>query len=204
MQEELDRIQELIKTAEKQINYNNIPEVQKPEVETAEGAEVELSSNGSKAEITVKEGYELEDVLVNGESQGKVTALTGLKTGDKVQVLVKKMKSAEEILMDELDNIQLTARSKSTKLNGKKAIKIWWYEADSDDIEFFDGYQVFRSVKRYSGFGKKPFFTTEKTSYTNNKDLKSGNTYYYKVRGYVELDGKKYYSEWSKKAWRTF
>ena len=204
MQEELDRIQELIKTAEKQINYNNIPEVQKPEVETAEGAEVELSSNGSKAEITVKEGYELEDVLVNGESQGKITTLTGLKTGDKVQVLVKKMKSAEEILMDELDNIQLTARSKSTKLNGKKAIKIWWYEADSDDIEFFDGYQVFRSTKRYSGFGKKPFFTTEKTSYTNNKDLKSGNTYYYKVRGYVELDGKRYYSDWSRKAWRKF
>ncbi|MBR4861475.1 MAG: hypothetical protein IKU09_04670, partial [Firmicutes bacterium] len=203
MQEELDRIRELIKTAEKQINYNNIPEVQKPEVETAEGAEVELSSNGTKAEITVKEGYELEDVLVNGKSQGKVTTLTGLKTGDKVQVLVKKMKSAEEILMGELDGIQLTARSKSTKLNGKKAIKIWWYEADGDNTDFFDGYEVFRSVKRYSGFGKKPFFTTEKTSYTNNKNLKSGNTYYYKVRGYVELNGKKYYSDWSRKAWRT-
>ncbi len=204
MKDEISRIQNLIKAVEKQITYNNIPEVQKPKVETGEGAEVALSGDGTKAEITVKDGYELEDVLVNGKSMGKVTTLTGLKTGDKVQVLVKKMKSAEEILMGELDGIQLAARSKSTKLNGRKAIKIWWYEADGDNTEFFDGYQVFRSVKRYSGFGKKPFFTTEKTSYINNKDLKSGNTYYYKVRGYVELDGKKYYSDWSKKAWRTF
>ena len=191
-----------LKVSRRSSSGGYVPPVQKPEIDIEDGASAQLSKDGKSAEITVEKGYELEDVLVNGKSMGKVTHLTGLKTGDKVQVLVKKAASAEEILQGELDGIQLIARSKSTKLNGKKAIKIWWHEADGDDVEFFDGYEVFRSTKRYSGFGKKPFFTTTKTAYTNNKGLKSGNTYYYKVRGYVELDGKKYYSGWSKKAWR--
>ena len=207
IQEELDRIKELIKTADKQLSYNSIPDVQKPEVESGEGADVKLTNYGSKAEITVKEGYELEDVLVNGKSQGKVTTLTGLKSGDKVEVITRLMEtpSEEPEPGSAASEVQLVARSKVTVLNGKKAIRISWYDetgAKLDDI--FDGYEVFRSTKRYSGFGKKPFFTTTKTSYTNNKDLKKGNTYYYKVRGYVEVDGKKYYSDWSKKAWRTF
>lgn len=96
---------------------------------------------------------------------------------------------------------KLVTRSKLTTLKGKKAVKVWWYEKDGDMD--FDGYQVFRSTKRYSGFTKKPIFTTTKTSYYNTKSLKSGNTYYYKVRGYQKINGKKYYTDWSTKAWRT-
>ncbi len=205
IQTELDQIAELQKRIDNLKYAASLPDVQKPEIDTEEGASVELNPFGNTADITIEDGYELVDVLINGESVGKVTELTGLKTGDKVQVLVKKAAAAVEILLGEIDEISLVTRSRSAKLNGKKAIKIWWYDEDGADIdEIFDGYQVFRSVKRYSGFGKKPFFTTKRTEYWNNRDLKAGNTYYYKVRGYVTLDGKKYYSEWSRKAWRKF
>ena len=66
-----------------------------------------------------------------------------------------------------------------------------------------DGYEVFRSTKRYSGFGTEPYFTTSKTSYVNNKGLVRGKTYYYKVRGFVEINGERYYTGFSTKAFRV-
>jgi len=67
----------------------------------------------------------------------------------------------------------------------------------------FDGYEVYRSTRRYSGFGTEPFFTTSKTQYINNKGLKKGETYYYKVRGFKFVNDEKVYTEHSFKAWRT-
>ena len=66
----------------------------------------------------------------------------------------------------------------------------------------FDGVEIFRSVKRYKGYGTKPFFETEKDAYYNTQ-IEKGSKYFYKVRGYVEIEGEKYYTGWSKKAWRT-
>jgi hypothetical protein len=92
------------------------------------------------------------------------------------------------------------ARSKMTTLKGKKAIKLTWSVPEGVD---YDGFEVFRSTKRYSGFGAKPFWTTTKTSYTNNKGLEEGKTYYYKVRAFKVVNGEKVYSDWSLNAWRT-
>ena len=153
----------------------------------------------------MEKGYELEDVLVNGKSVGKVTHLTGLKTGDKVQVLVKEAKSEKEILLEKMEGIQLVARSSSSRVKGKRAIKITWYDRNGEDItELFDGFEVYRSEQRFKGYGTKPYFETTRAVYWNTKELKPGETYYYKVIGYVIIDGKKYYSEQSLKAWRTF
>ena len=91
------------------------------------------------------------------------------------------------------------AKSKLSKLNGKKAVKVTWNVPGGMKL---DGYEVFRSTARYSGFGKTPYFTASKTSYINNKDLVKGKTYYYKVRGFVEINGEKYYTKFSTKAFR--
>jgi len=108
--------------------------------------------------------------------------------------------AAEEAEIAAIEAAKFKARSKMTRLNGKKAVKVTWNAPDELNL---DGYEVFRSVKRYSGFGTKPIWTTVKTTYTNNKGLESGNTYYYKVRGYKVVNDELVYTDWSYKAWRT-
>ena len=90
-------------------------------------------------------------------------------------------------------------KSKAVKRNGKKVIKLTWNVPE--DVQF-DGFEIYRSTKKNSGYGTEPYFTTTKTSYTNTKNLKAGKTYYYKVRAFVVINGEKVYTEYSLKAWR--
>ena len=181
-----------------------IPTVEKPTIEAGEGVKVTLSADGTKATITVEEGYVLTDVVLNGVSKGKVTEVKGLKTGDKLVVTVEKQKTVptKAEIQAQLKEQILAARSRVvTMKNGKKAVKITWINENGELMDF-DGVEIFRSTKRYSGYGKTPIYDTENEAYYNTA-VKAGTKYYYKVRGYVEFEGEKIYTEWSKKAWRT-
>ena len=105
--------------------------------------------------------------------------------------------------INKVKNAKLMTRTKKSTLKGRKSILISWYMSDGSKINTkdFDGFQVFRSTKKNSGYGKKPFFTSKTTKYNNNKNLKKGKLYYYKVRGFKVIDGKTYYTAWSKKGW---
>ena len=105
-----------------------------------------------------------------------------------------------------LDSSRLVARSKLVTLkNGRKGIRITWSDKNGAEMNF-DGVEIYRSTKK-NRFGKKPFYATKggKSAgyYINSKSLKSGVTYYYKVRGYVLIDGQKHYTDLSLKAIRT-
>ena len=106
----------------------------------------------------------------------------------------------EKATIAQVKESKFVARSVMSTLNGKKAVKVTW--TTPEGVEF-DGYDIFRSTERYKGFGTKPYFSTTNKTYKNNKALKKGNTYYYKVRGYKVVNGEKVYSQWSTKAWRT-
>lgn len=101
-----------------------------------------------------------------------------------------------------VEGLQLVARSEMSTAKGKKAVRVSWFEKNGADLSFLEGYEVFRSTKRFSGFGTKPIFTTERTKYWNT-DIEEGMKYFYKVRGFVTIDGEKSYTDWSLKAWRT-
>ena len=187
--------------------------IQRPTIVTDEGGNASLNYNGSKLTITAKDGYEITDVLVNGVSKGAVTELTGLKTGDKVEV--KTAKKAEPSdpteptnpstdknakIVKGVENTTIVLKSKLTK-NGN--VLLTWTKSKGYKVDKFEFY---RSVKKNSGYGTKAFFTTKDGSwskYLNTKELKAGKTYYYKVRGVRVIDGKEYYTQWSNKAWRT-
>lgn len=183
---------------------------QKPTIQGSEGAKTALSADGTKLTITVEDGYEITDVLVNGVSKGAVAEITGLKTGDKVEVkTAKKTKPTNPTnpsagkkakLIKGVQNTTIVLKSKLTK-DGK--ILLTWTKSKGYKV---DKFEIYCSVKKNSGYGKKAFFTTKggsRSQYPNTKKLKAGRIYYYKVRGVRIIDGKKYYTHWSNKVWRS-
>lgn len=184
-----------------------IPPVQKPVIGQNDNVKTELSSDGTKLTIKVADGYEITDVLVNGVSKGKVTELTGLKTGDKVEVKTEKKQEepkepTKEEIVAALKEQQLVARSKlTTSKSGRKAVLITWYDKNGNEVTF-DGVEIYRSTKRDSGYGDEPIFVSKTGKYYNTA-ITEGTRYYYKVRGYVIIDGQKYYTDYSLKAIRT-
>lgn len=202
--EGVDFIEGTLTISEKPASGGGHSYTQRPTIIADEGADTLLTFNGTKLTITAKDGYELSDVLLNGVSQGTVIELTGLKTGDKVEITtVKKEGPAAEDnakIIEGIGNTSIVLKSQLTK-NGN--VLLTWTKSKGYKVDYFEFY---RSVKRYSGYGTKAFFTTADGSwskYLNNKELKAGNTYYYKVRGVRVIDGQKYYTQWSNKAWRT-
>ena len=95
-----------------------------------------------------------------------------------------------------------TIKAKSTA--GTGYIKVSWTKSAGYKV---DRYEVFRSIKRDSGYGSDAYFTTKKGGmtgwYKNTKDLVKGTRYYYKVRGLREINDKTYYTKWSTLAYRT-
>ena len=110
--------------------------------------------------------------------------------------VVELIKIIQKKAVETVESLKITAGSTAAK--GSITVK-WTVKGDTTYVE---GYQIFRSLKKNSGFGTKPFFTTTKQSYKNTKALKKGTRYYYKVRAFVEIDNVKYYSDWSNKAYR--
>ena len=75
-----------------------------------------------------------------------------------------------------------------------KGIRVSWTKSPGYKMDY---YEVFRSVKKSSGYGTAPIYTTTdgtKVTYKNTKDLTKGTSYYYKVRGVRIMEGQPYYT----------
>ena len=174
------------------------PPVQKPSIAAGKGFKAELSSDGTKATITVEEGYEIVDVLVNGISKGKVTEITGLKTGDTIEVKTEK-KQPEPVKPANnkhiIRGVKNTEIELETTVNKDGNIVIKWKKSKGYRV---DSFEILRAVKKNGKYSK--IYTTKSgkaSRIVNAKNLKDGKRYYYKVRGVRTIDGKKYYTEWS-------
>ena len=183
----------------KQSSGGHYKPTQKPEIIAGEGSQGDLTLNGTKVTITVEEGYELVDVLVNGISKGKVTELTGLKTGDKVEIKTEKIpeKLEPQAVKDLVKELKLVARSERLS-NGNVRIKVTKITdindnpVDLNELEK-NGYTVkfkyYRSVKKSAGYDTRLEKDADINSYINNFGDK-GTKYYYKVKVMVyDADG---------------
>ena len=136
--------------------------------------------------------------IKNAKTEAEVKAIQEAAEKELDQILTTEEK---EIIaaVESVEKGDFKTKSKAVKRNGKKVIKLTWNVPE--DVQF-DGFEIYRSTKKNSGYGTEPYFTTTKTSYTNTKNLKAGKTYYYKVRAFVVINGEKVYTEYSLKAWR--
>lgn len=163
---------------------------QKPEIIAGEGVKAELRINGTKATITVEAGYEITDVLVNGVSIGKVTEITGLKTGDKVEIKTAKKQTEPEFnVKNYVKELTLAARSSKTA-KGNFRIKVASVtDENGNPVDLSElkakGYTVkykfYRSEKKAAEYGARIEKDTDNNSYINNTG-KKGAKYFYKVR----------------------
>ena len=163
--------------------------VQKPEIITGEGGKTSLENNGTTLVITPDEGMEISKVTVNGK---EVTVtdnkLTGLKTGDKVEVTFAKIPPTKEEIdkafKEKLLNLGLTVRtSKTAKKNVKAVVK---ETSELNDLikEIKDAgytvkYKFYRSVKKSSKYEAR--LTKTEGRYINTIG-KKGTKYYYKAK----------------------
>ena len=165
--------------------------VQKPAILAGEGSQTTLSADGTKLTITAAAGYEIQDVLLNGASEGSVTQLSGLKTGDKVEI--KTAKKADNPPSDDaslsavngrVSKMLLYARSSKTpNKNIKVVLKLDEKTAASIEtlkkLGYTVKYKFYRSTKKSSAYEAK---ITQKTGNYINTSGKKGVRYYYKAR----------------------
>ena len=165
--------------------------VQKPAILAGEGSHTTISADGTKLTITAADGYEITDVLLNGVSKGSVTELSGLKTGDKVEI--KTAKKADDPSSDDaslsavngrVSKMLLSARSSKTpNKNIKVVLKLDEKTAASMEalqkLGYTIKYKFYRSTKKSSGYKAS---IVKKTGTYINTSGKKGVRYYYKAR----------------------
>ena len=81
--------------------------------------------------------------------------------------------------------------SKLKNSKGKKAVLTWKKDTS------VTGYEIYCSTKKSSGYKLETTITKNKTTSYTDKKLTKGRTYYYKVRAYKKVNGKKIYGSYS-------
>lgn len=163
--------------------------VQKPEISAGEGGNTALEDNGTTLVITPDEGMQVSKVTVNG-NEVTVTdnKVTGLKTGDKVEVTFTKIPPTKEELDKEFKEkageIDLIVRtSKTSKNNIKVTVKLTpALEAFIKEIKsagYTVKYKFYRSANKSSKYAAR--ITKEEAEYLNTEGKKD-KKYYYKAK----------------------
>lgn len=174
----------------------------------ASSGEVISDFNGGNVAVTVNvpnslRGKKMVCVYIDGNgnwhkvpgqlnANGTYTFTTGhfstyaIMSEEEADAVIAKQQAEIERIIKGVEATTLKATSSKTA----KGIKITWTKSKGYKVDY---YVIYRSTKKNSGYGTKPFYTTKSSTagyYVNSKDLKKGTKYYYKVRGVRVIDGR--------------
>lgn len=141
-----------------------------------------------------------------GNNRGPIRLLThknqGTCLGETAKIVIKvnasssETKPTEPSLTEKQQSAMKKTLSKSIKLTtsaaSHKSVKLKWNKVSGSG-----GYVIYQSTKKNSSFKKiKTITKASSTTYTKS-GLKTGKTYYYKVRAYGKAGGKTLYGKFS-------
>ena len=94
---------------------------------------------------------------------------------------------------DTLTAVTTPAKTTVKTASDSSSVKLTWKK-----IKGVSGYVVYRATSKKGKYKKiRTLKKASRTTYTN-RNLKAGKTYYYKVRAYRKVKGKKVYGSYSK------
>lgn len=132
------------------------------------------------------------------------------KTGvsDRTKAVNTSKKVTFEMSSDDIEENKSTLKSLSATIKdyapdapdwgdittaSRKVILTWTKSGSSN------GYEIYRSTSKKKGYKLiKTIAKGSRLTYTDNNSLKNGKTYYYKIRAYRKVNGKKVYGNYSK------
>ncbi len=137
-----------------------------------------------------------EDVLdyayVSGKQKNKTYNLGYMPAGT-YYVLIQAYSHSDKNYSFKVYKENKPYATKVTSIKGaKRSVTLKWKK--SSDAT---GYEIYRATKKNGKYEKIKTIKNKKTVKYTNKKLKKGKRYYYKVRSYRTVGGKKYYSSYS-------
>lgn len=169
-----------------------------------EGGSVTYDRIRHTVTITPDENHLIKEILLNGDSvtvTDGVMVLENIYGWSRISVIFEKKQEPAG------DNAKLIAGVNGTKVyirsktHGKGKIKLSWSKSKGYRVDYYQVYRATEKNGKYKAVYKSATGNTK--TYTDSKSLKKGKKYYYKVRGVRIIDGRKYYTGYSKIVGRT-
>ena len=105
--------------------------------------------------------------------------------------LEEELNASEQKIKDGIESTTIKVKSAITA-DGK--IKLTWTKSKGYGVDY---YEVYRSTSKTKAFNQQ-YVTSKGTQKSyKNTSVKKGTRYYYAVRGVREINGQKYYTQWS-------
>ena len=144
------------------------------------GKDIKTSIILKNGDLILKEGIDYNVKYKNNKNTGKATVtITG--KGNYVGTITRTF-----------NIVPKKATLSSVKNNKKKSVKVTW-KKDTQAT----GYEVYMSTSKNGTYTKVKTVTKNKTTNFTKSKLKKKKTYYFKIRSYKTIDGKKVYGSYS-------